>query len=556
LEAGDKVPADARLFKARNLSVNESMLTGESLPVFKRVETVPDEALIADRVNMVYMNTLIFDGEGYGIVTATGHQTEIGHIASLIVHEKESLTPLHEKLKQLGNFIIFVCIVISIVVGFTMLLLGNEAKLAFLTGVSLAVAAIPEGLPAIITIALAIGVQRMARNNAIIKHLPAVETLGCATIICSDKTGTITQNEMTCVSVAFNGEAMKPEDIGEEDNRLVDLIARTGVLCNNSNLTHTGPVGDPTETALLSFAQNRGIDFIKIRKGAQRLGSIPFSSVRMEMSTIDSLVSGEIIIHTKGALERVLENCKYYAGRDLNKIILDENAKTRILESNSFLTKDGLRVLGFAYRVLEKDEFNQTEDYTEFEKNLIFIGMLGLLDPPREDVGAAIRRCESAGITPIMITGDHLLTAQNIARQVGILDPGELSYSGLELEKLSQERYLRLVDKISVYARISPSQKLRIVDTLRTRGNVVAMTGDGINDVPAIKNSDIGIAMGKTGTEVTINSADMVLLDDNFSTIVKAVEEGRVIYDNIKKFIQYLISCNIGEVLTIFISII
>ncbi|MCK4666228.1 calcium-translocating P-type ATPase, PMCA-type [Candidatus Dependentiae bacterium] len=564
LEAGDKVPADARLFKLRNLSVNESMLTGESLPVYKNIEPITEDAQVADRINMVYMNTLILDGEGYGIITETGQDTEIGQIASLIVDQKETITPLQKKLKQLGNFIIFVCVIISVVVGITMIFLKYPwengifiptVKLAFLTAVSLAVAAIPEGLPAIITIALAIGVQRMVKNKAIIRHLPAVETLGCATIICSDKTGTITKNEMTCIDIGFKDNIIPVSESKQLHLELIKNLVTNCALCNNSNITEDSVIGDPTEVALLKFAEDQGFNFSELRTRNKRLGSAPFNSIRMKMSTINKDEKGKILLYTKGALERVIEDSTHFIDSDGSIKELDSKNRDLILQKNLMMSKDGLRVLGFAFRDLNDNDL-KVEDYADLETNLVFQGMLGLLDPPRDDVKEAIARCEAAGITPIMITGDHLKTAENIAKKVGILDPGEISISGTEFAKISHGRYLKMVDNISTYARISPAQKLRIVDTLKSRGNIVAMTGDGINDVPAIKNADIGIAMGKTGTEVTINAADMVLLDDNFSTIVKAVEEGRIIYDNIKKFIQYLISCNLGEVLTIFLSIV
>lgn len=561
LEAGDRIPADARILKSLELRADEAALTGESLPVDKNCEIVKAGAALADRINMVYAGTVIVYGKGRVVITSTGMNTELGKIASMVQTTERSETPLQKRLavvgKQLGVAVLIICAIVFAVgilrVGWT----TEHLTFMFLAAVSLAVAAIPEGLPAVVTMALALGTQRMAKEHAIIRKLPAVETLGSCDVICSDKTGTFTKNEMTVKSIYFDGRELEVTGAGyEKDGVLLDngktadlkelrgleLLIRGGVLCNNASLD--GLLGDPTELALLTLGEKADMQKSRLEGQHKRIHEILFDSERKRMSTVHS-IGGATSIYTKGATEVVLGLCDsiYKKGRVVKLTAAD---KKEILDRTNEMANRALRVLGFAYRELCKGEKCK-------EEGLIFLGMVGMMDPPRPEVRGAIDLCRAAGISVKMITGDHAVTARAIAREIG-LPEGDV-VTGVDLDKMSKEELKRRVEKISVFARVNPEHKLRIVEALKENGHIVAMTGDGVNDAPALKKADIGVAMGITGTEVTRESGSMILMDDNFATIVSAVKEGRGIYDNIKKFIMFLLSCNIGEVLAIFIGI-
>ncbi|MFH0832735.1 MAG: calcium-translocating P-type ATPase, SERCA-type [Candidatus Aenigmatarchaeota archaeon] len=543
LNVGDRVPADCRIIDSVNLKANESILTGESLPVEKSTTTIGRDVPVAERSNMIFSGTCIVYGRCRAVVVETAMQTEFGKIAKMLQVAEEK-TPLQEKLailgKQIGLIIVAICVIVF-VSGFA---LGGEITEMFLTAVTLAVAAIPEGLPAIVTITLAIGLQKMAGRNAIIRRLPAVETLGCATVICTDKTGTLTMNEMTVKKIYVNEKVFDVTGEGygingkilfagkEIRSDSIELLLKTGLLCNDSELENK--IGDPTELALLVSARKYGLENTQ----AKRTNEIQFDSERKMMSV---LVDGAI--YAKGAVEEVLKRCSHFY-KDGKTLPLMESDRRKIMETNHSFASTALRVLAFAFR--ESDELK--------EERLIFIGLQGMIDPPRAEAKDAIERCKLAGIKVVMITGDHKDTATAIAKELNLLDGKVLT--GEELNAMSDEKFYSIVDDISVYARVSPEHKVRITETLRKKGEVVAMTGDGINDAPALKKSDIGIAMGITGTDVSKEASDMVLADDNFSSIVNAVEEGRGIYDNIKKFVYYLLACNFGEVLVIFVAII
>lgn len=544
LKVGDKVPADCRIIEESNLKSDESILTGESTPV-RKSSCVLSDVPVAERINMLFSGTNIVYGRCKAIVVTTGMQTEFGKIAKMLQVAEEK-TPLQEKLsvlgKQLGIMILAICAIIF-VSGF---LLGGEITNMFLTAVTLAVAAIPEGLPAVVTITLAIGLQKMAKRNAIIRRLPAVETLGCATIICSDKTGTLTMNEMTVKKLYVNGDIVDVTGEGygldgkfllngkETKSDEIELLLEPGLLCNDAELENK--IGDPTEIALLVSARKYGMD--DLRKKYKREDEIPFDSERKMMS----VKVGEKI-YTKGAVEEVLKKCSriYKDGRAW---VLTDIEKKKILEVNRDFASSALRVLAFAYGEAKKMQ----------EKDLIFVGLQAMIDTPRKEVKDAIEKCKSAGIKVVMITGDHRDTAIAIAKELDILEGKVLT--GEELNSLNDEEFYSIVEDVSVYARVAPEHKVRITDALKKKGHIVAMTGDGINDAPALKKSDIGVSMGITGTDVSKEASDMVLTDDNFSSIVNAIEEGRGIYDNIKKFVYYLLSCNIGEVLVITMAIV
>lgn len=557
LEAGDFVPADIRLLETSNLKIEEAALTGESVPVEKFSEKLEKEDVpLGDRVNMAYSGSIVTYGRGKGIVVSTGMDTEMGKIAEMIQTGEETVTPLQKRLevvgKTLGTAALAICGVIFIVG----ILYGKEIFQMFLTSVSLAVAAIPEGLPAIVTIVLAVGVQRMARRNAIIRKLPAVETLGSATVICSDKTGTLTQNRMTVEQVYYNGEFLNVNKLEGQDglDDHIKLLITTGVLCNDTQIVVEGEkkktIGDPTETALVQLGLKVGLDKDILDANMPRVDELPFDSERKLMTTVHKLENGYRVF-TKGAPDRLILRC--------NRILLDgkvvdisDDHLQQIQKANDDMASRALRVLGMAYKDL--DDLNYTDKEKELENGLIFVGLVGMIDPPRPEAKEAIKICQRAGIKPIMITGDHKITAVAIARQLGILKSDEEAITGVELDRLSDEEFKERVKDFSVYARVSPEHKVRIVKAWQAWGEIVAMTGDGVNDAPALKIADIGAAMGKVGTDVAKEAADMVLTDDNFATIVAAVEEGRIIFANILKAIQYLLSCNVGEILVIFIA--
>lgn len=554
IEAGDYIPADLRLIESANLKIDESALTGESLPSEKDISGEIDaKAGVGDRLNMAFSSTIATYGRGRGIVVGTGMNTEIGNIAGMIMETKEEKTPLQVKLNQLGKLLGIAAIVICSLIFVVGLLYGRDVFEMFLTAVSLAVAAIPEGLTAVVTIVLAIGVQRMAKRNAIIRNLPSVETLGSATVICSDKTGTLTQNKMTVVSAWIDNKRYDIKDINV-DNADFKLITKISILCNDAQIVREDGVvsfmGDPTETAFVAMALDKGMDKHVIEVHNQRMNEIPFDSVRKRMTTINKTTDG-YRVYVKGAVDEMLPFCtRIKLNGDavaINEYVLDD-----IKSENESMAKDALRVLAMAYKDLDvlpnKDEMN------DLESDLIFAGMLGMIDPPREEVKRAVAICKKAGIKTVMITGDHLVTAMAIADALGIFNEGDGAVTGAELQEMTDEELKSRVANISVYARVSPEHKVRIVEAWKAWGHVVAMTGDGVNDAPALKRADIGASMGKVGTDVAKEASDMVLTDDNFSTIVAAVEEGRIIYANILKAIQFLLSCNVGEIVTLFVG--
>lgn len=571
LEAGDSVPADGRVaWLTSNFSTQEASLTGESTPVIKTAAALDErDTPLADRANMTYLGTSVASGRARAVVTETGMQTELGKIAGMIQEIEQEATPLQKKLEQFGKWIVYLCFVLVALVFTLEWWRGGKLMDTFLTAVSLAVAAIPEGLPAVVTIALALGVQRMVARHALIRRLRSVETLGSATVICSDKTGTLTKNEMTVQSVYAGQHLFKVTGIGYAptgefrlDDKKVkpqdypDLMRalRIGVLCNGAQLNQDGEtykiVGDPTEAALLTVAGKSGLWKQQEEQKALFVDELPFDSERKKMTVVRKTGSHRIAF-VKGAPDVLLADCVNIEVNGIVRPLTDEDCES-IVAANNNLTDQAMRVLGVAYRELGTTTAKHEIDTTE--KELTFAGLVAMIDPPREEVRQAIKECMSAGIKTVMITGDHKNTATAIARQLGFFGEGFIALSGEELDRWSQEQLERQVDKIPVYARVSPEHKLRVVRAWRARHEVVAMTGDGVNDAPAVKEADIGIAMGITGTDVTKQVSDMVVTDDNFASIVAAVEEGRGIYDNILKFVHYLLSCNTGEILVMFVS--
>ncbi|MFH1182387.1 MAG: calcium-transporting P-type ATPase, PMR1-type, partial [Candidatus Woesearchaeota archaeon] len=549
LEVGDKIPADSRLIEEHNLSVMESSLTGESTPVKKEVRVLKKAAL-ADRINMVFSSTIIVRGRATAVVTATGMQTEIGRIATLIQAAEEELTPLQMKLNQFSKRLGYGVVVIAAIVFIATILKGGEILEMFKTAVSLAVAAIPEGLPAVVALSLALGVQRMIKKNALVRKLPSVETLGSTTVICSDKTGTLTKDQMTVRKIFVDGAIAEVTGEGystngafsvEHSHDLLTLL-RIGAVCNDATLNKDGSiVGDPTEVALIVSAAKGGLLKEEIEKKLPRVDEIPFDSERKRMTTIHEIGSKRIM-YTKGAPDIILKLCTKIL-KNGKIIALTPSERKIILSANEEFAQNALRVLGFAFKQLAQKEKPD-------EKELVFVGLQAMIDPPREEAKGAVKACKDAGIRVIMITGDHKLTAVAIAKELGI--DGK-AITGEELDAI--ENLEEIVEDIAIYARVSPEHKIRIVEALRKRNHIAAMTGDGVNDAPALKKADIGIAMGKTGTDVAREASKMILTDDNFASIVNAVEEGRGIYDNIRKFIFFLLSCNVSEVLIIFIAV-
>ncbi len=579
LESGDKVAADARIVDTQNLEVEESALTGESLPVRKSNSCkLSDETPAADRTNMVYAATSVTRGRGKAIVCSTGMQTEVGRIADLLQNVQEEKTPLEKRLDRLGKWLVWACLFICLVVVITGVIKGESLFLMCMAGISLAVAAIPEGLPAIVTVSLALGMQRMIKRNAIVRKLPAVETLGCVTAICSDKTGTLTQNAMTVRKIMvdektyemtgsgynLHGELLLNGKPVEKADYSLHQCLLIGCLCNNSilkrnkvgisglwrNIDEKWEIeGDPTEGALIVAAGKLGIWRDNIEKNQTRVAEIPFESERKRMSVIYRDKTNQHTVYLKGAPDTILEKCRYYL-QDSRRVDLNENKRQELMQQVDELAKQSLRILAVAFRSILPAEAARFEEQSE--NNLIFAGLIGMIDPPRTEAKHAIMLCKQAGIKTIMITGDHKNTAMAIAEELKMIGDKELALTGNELDSLTDKQLGEMVDRVAVYARVSPTHKLRIVKALKKRGHIVAMTGDGVNDAPAIKEADIGIAMGLSGTEVTKEASSIILADDNFATIVAAVEEGRGIYDNIRKFIRYLLACNLGEVLTMF----
>ena len=556
LDTGDYIPADLRIVEAVNLKSQESSLTGESVPVEKSVEAIKEEEIgIGDRTNMLFSSSLVTYGRGKGIVVETGMTTEVGKIAKMINSSEKQETPLQKKLDKLGKTLGIVAIVICALIFLVGIIEGKQPINMFMTAVSLAVAAIPEGLAAVSTIVLAIGVQKMVKKNAIVKRLPAVETLGSSTVICSDKTGTLTQNKMTVEKIFFNNKLRDIEEVKQEieknatvkENLELKKVIYANMLCNDTKISKDGTLtGDPTETALVDMAFKLNFD-PSIYDRTPRVEEIPFDSDRKLMTTVNNQ-DGKYIVYTKGGIDELLNRCNSYVIEGKIHNDLDKYSDT-IREENEKMAKEALRVLGCAYK--EIDHIPTKEEMKTIENDLIFVGMVGMIDPPREEAKKAVEKCKTAGIKTVMITGDHKITATAIAKKLGILENENEAITGQELEKMSDEELEKNVRQYSVYARVSPEHKVRIVRAWQKNGEIVAMTGDGVNDSPALKTADIGCAMGIVGTDVAKEAADVILTDDNFATIVSAVEEGRRIYDNILKVIQFLLSSNIGEIVVL-----
>lgn len=553
LEAGDVVPADIRLTEANSLKIEEAALTGESVPVNKQVTPIVDHDLpLGDRKNLGFMNSNVTSGRAVGVVIGTGMNTEVGKIAHMLNTTEETTTPLQENLKSLGKMLTVLILVIAVIVFGVGMWRGQESLInMLLTAISLAVAAIPEGLPAIVTVTLALGTQQMARHRALIRKLPAVETLGSTDVIASDKTGTLTQNKMTVEKVFLNE---KLTDSADATLSLKDKIAQIMVLNNDTKFQGNELAGDPTETALVSFYLNQAQPVQQFINDHKRLAEIPFDSERKLMSTYNQMADGNIIMTMKGAPDQLLERATQIQDGDQVRPMTDED-KQLISRTNHDLATQALRVLGFAYRNVDQVPTELTSAAQEHD--MIFVGLIGMIDPERPEVAQAVAEAKSAGIKSIMITGDHQDTAQAIAKRLGILgrgdNPGGKVINGAQLDELSDAQFDKEVTDISVYARVAPEHKVRIVKAWQKQGKVVAMTGDGVNDAPALKTADIGVGMGITGTEVSKEASDMVLADDNFATIVTAVKAGRKVFANIQKSLQYLLSANLGEVLTLFV---
>ncbi|MDK0570422.1 calcium-transporting P-type ATPase, PMR1-type [Clostridium perfringens] len=550
IDAGRYIPGDLRLIDTANLKIEESAFTGESVPSEKDASFLPDKEIpIGDQNNMAFMSTLATYGRGVGVVVGTGMNTEIGKIAKMIEQEENDETPLQKKLSELGKILGFLAVGICILIFIISFFQGRDLLEMFLTSISLAVAAIPEGLPAIVAIVLALGVQRMVKKNAIIRKLPAVETLGSVSIICSDKTGTLTQNKMTVTTVYTNDSYIKESEFNLNDNEsklLVDCM----VLCNDATYSEKSQTGDPTEIALLESPFKLNILKEKLEKEFKRIDEIPFDSDRKLMTTVNLVDDKKARVFTKGALDSILSICNKIS---INGKLLDftKEYKAKVLENSNIMSDKALRVLAFAYKDISKE--NIVLD--SLEKDLVFIGMVGMIDPPRLEVKDSIKLCKSAGITPVMITGDHKNTAFAIANELGIAEDISQAITGHEIDKFKEEEFNEKIINYRVFARVSPEHKVKIVKAFKSHGNIVSMTGDGVNDAPSLKAADIGVAMGITGTDVSKGASDIILTDDNFSTIVSAVEEGRKIYLNIKKSIVFLLSCNLGEILTLFTAI-
>ena len=541
LEAGDFVPADARLLQSAGLKSEESALTGESVPAEKDyLAEVPENAPIGDRHNMVYSGCSIAYGTATAVVTAIGMETEMGKIANLLDNEEDAGTPLQQKLAQLGKYLGIIALAACAVIFVVGILNKIHVLEIFMTAVSLAVSAIPEGLPAIVTIVLSIGVQRMVKKNALIRKLPAVETLGGASVICSDKTGTLTQNRMTLVKAYVDGGEI--EDITENNSDAIKNLLMHGTLCCDGSVVFEGDseqhIGDPTETAIVYAAHKSGMPKDELNRLNPRLAEIPFDSDRKLMTTVNN-INGKNVVIVKGAFDMMAPRC-----------INGDMEKAR--EITNAMSENALRVLAIAYKVI--DAVPQNPKSEDLEQGLTFMGLVGMIDPPRPEAKEAVKLCRRAGIKPVMITGDHVVTASAIARELGILLDGDRAITGAELDAMTDEELDAQVENIAVYARVSPENKIRIVKAWQRKGQVVSMTGDGVNDAPALKAADIGCAMGITGTDVAKGAADMTLTDDNFATIVDAVREGRGIYANIKKVVGFLLGTNIGEVITVFLA--
>jgi len=575
LEEGDHVPADARLIEVVELKANEAVLTGESTPVDKELTVLKEDTPISERRNMVFSATHIVYGRGKAVVTATGMNTEFGKIAEMVQTAEEEETPLQKKLDRfagkIAKVVIAVCVLIFALEAFEVVMkMHFEAEgfiQAFMSSISLAISAVPEGLPAIVTVALALGAREFAKRNAIVRRLSSAESLGAVTVICSDKTGTITKGEMTVRQIYVDGKIIEVTGVGYEpkgefrqgEDKVkpkgsLEYVLKIGALCNNASLrkndqNNTWEIfGDPTEGALIVAAAKAGFEKETLEKSYPRVHEIPFTSERKRMTTIHKAPDGEVYAFMKGAPEVILERCSHVIEDEEEKKLTKEK-RAKILEVNEKLAGNALRVLAMAYKRLPTTMAKYETDAVE--KDMVFVGLQGMIDPPREEAIEANKLCQKAGIKTVMITGDHKLTAIAVAKEVGIFKEGDMVLTGAEMDKLSDEEFEEIVEKVTVYARVSPEHKLKIVNALKKKGHIVAMTGDGVNDAPAVKAADIGVAMGISGTDVTREASDLVLTDDNFATIVKAVEQGRVIYDNIRKYARFLISCNFDELLVI-----
>jgi len=553
IEAGDFVPADMRIIECNSIRVEEASLTGESLPVSKFIDVIREDTPLAERRNMLYSGSSVVYGRGEGVVTAIGMDTELGKIATMLTDTKESLTPLQKKMNEISK----VLSVVVVIIGLAMVVLGvfqnNPILDIFMLSVSLAVAAIPEGLPASITIILSIGVQKMAREHSIVRKLASVETLGATEIICSDKTGTLTQNKMTVTEINFGGKRIATEDLKyDENNETLDIFIKNMMLCNDvkQNANGEGFLGDPTEVALVQLGIKLGLDKELVDTRYKRVAELPFDSERKLMTTVNNS-DGKLYVNTKGAIEGLVEKCSK-AIIDGNIVDMTKEVKSQILQANNEMSSRALRVLGFGYKVIDSVPAEVTTDV--LETDLIYVGLVGMIDPPRPEVKQAVKDCFSAGMIPIMITGDSISTAVAIAKDIGILIDGKEAITGQELDSMSDEEFEKRIENIRVYARVSPENKVRIVKVWKKLGKTVAMTGDGVNDAPALKAADIGVGMGITGTEVSKSVASMVLTDDNFASIVVAVKEGRRVYKNIQNVIAYLLASNIAEVIIVFIA--
>jgi Ca2+-transporting ATPase len=575
LYTGDKIPADSRLLESFNLKVDEASLTGESSPVTKDVAPLPEETPVNDRRDIVFTGTVVVYGRGKAVVTSTGMNTEFGKIAKMVQATEEEETPLEKRMGSVGKWIGILSIAVCLTVAFIGIIEGRNILDMILWGISLAVAAVPEALPAVVTGALAIGMYRMAKVNTIVRRLPAVETLGCTSVICSDKTGTMTKGEMTVQRIYVSDQTIKVSGVGyapegdflledkkvEPNDENLRTLLKIAVLCNDSKLEKETETerwvikGDPTEGALVVTAAKAGLWKEELERDAPRIGEIPFSSERKRMTTVHLVPDQKRVAFMKGAPEIVLDKCtKIYADGKVRKITTED--KTEMLKVMEAMAMQALRNLGFAFRELPE---SMTAFDDKIEKDMIFVGIMGMIDPPREEVKEAIYLCKKAGIRVVMVTGDHRLTAIAVAKELNLLGENELEgkvLTGEEMDKISDEQLNDAVENVAIYARVSPEHKMRIVKAWKVKGQIVAMTGDGVNDAPALKMADIGVSMGMTGTEVTKEASDMVLTDDNFASIVKAVKEGREIYGNIKKYLTYLLRCNVMEILVMFIVMI
>lgn len=545
LEAGDLIAADGRIIENHSLQVNESSLTGESLAVEKNAEVLSDDEIpLSDRKNMVFGGTLVTYGRAIAVVTSTGMNSELGKIANLMENTQAKETPLQKTLDKFSGKLAIIIITICIIV-FVLEIYRDESILnALMFAVALAVAAIPEALSSIVTIVLALGTEKMAKENAIIKDLKAVEGLGAVSVICSDKTGTLTQNKMTVQKVYVDNKLIDGREL-KKDNLAHRFLINNALLCNDSVTIDGKEIGDPTEVALVNLGEELHLDELVIREKYQRISEIPFDSDRKLMSTVN-MVNSKLVLFTKGALDVLINKVNYVADSQGIRKLSDEEKK-EIISVNKKLSEQGLRVLAFAYKELQDREEITKED----ENNYIFTGLISMIDPPRLESKDAVHKCIMAGIKPVMITGDHKVTAAAIAREIGIMGKDDIAVEGLEIDKLNDEQLKEKVKNISVYARVSPEHKIRIVRAWQSSGEIVAMTGDGVNDAPALKQADIGVAMGITGTEVSKDAASVILTDDNFSTIVKAVENGRNIYNNIKNSIKFLLSGNLSAIIAV-----